>query len=322
MIRRALTWILGALVVALAGLWFLGPREPVDMTARFDVATLPDDLDAYFATREAVFDDITPGAEKHIRWAVEPGQRADWAVVYLHGFSATSRETHPLTDRIADAIGANVIYTRLAGHGRSGVALSGASVADWALDLDEALAVANRIAERILVIGVSTGATLAVAGFDEGRIADAFIAISPNFRIANPQAEVLTFPAARYWVPPLFGRERAFETLNDDHATWWTNSYPTSALFPMAALVKRAQRADVASISMPALFIFDDGDSVVDHRETRAVAAAWGGPATLAGVATREGDDPNRHVIAGDILSPGMTDDIAALISAWMRDLP
>ena len=321
MIRRALLWVLVAILLAGGFLWLFGPREPVDLTARFDAAQLPDDLDAYLATREAVFDDITPGAEKRIRWQGAPGQGTDWAIVYLHGFSATSRETHPLTDRLADAIGANVVYTRLAGHGRTGAALGGASVADWAIDLDEALAIADRIGDRTLVIGVSTGATLAVAGFDEGRGADAFIAVSPNFRIANPQAEVLTMPAARQWVPMLFGRERAFASLNDDHATWWTSRYPTTALFPMAALVKRAQVAGVEGFDIPALFVFDDADTVVDHRETRAVAARWGGPATIAEVKTGEGDDPGRHVIAGDILSPGMTDDIARLMTAWVRDL-
>ena len=322
MIRRALLWCLAALVLAVAILWLFGPREPVEMTARFDATAVPDDLDAWLATREGVFDDITPGAEKRIRWAGDAGQATDWSIVYLHGFSATSRETHPLTDRVAEALGANVFYTRLAGHGRGGDAMAGASVADWALDLDEALAIAERIGDRTLVIGVSTGATLAVAGLDTGRRADAFVAVSPNFRIANPQAAVLTLPAARAWVPALFGRERSFEAFNAEHETWWTTRYPTTALFPMAALVKRAAAAGVDDIDIPALFVFDPGDSVVDHRETRAVAARWGGPATIAEVTTGEGDDPNSHVIAGDILSPGMTDDIAALIVAWMRDLP
>lgn len=321
MIRRVLAWLVGLTAAAVAALWLWGPREPSDLPRAFEADAVGADVDAWLAAREGVFDDITEGVRKQVVWQGEPGKRAPWAIVYLHGFSATSMETRPLAERVATAIDANVFYTRLAGHGRDGAALAEASVADWAVDLDEALAIGRRIGERVMVIGVSTGATLAVAGLDQGRTFDALVAISPNFRLRNRAASLLTWPGVRVWGPRLFGAERAFETVNDDHARFWTTRYPVEALLPMGALVARARTAEVERFATPALFVFDPADRVVDHDETRALALRWGGEATVAEAETGTGDDPSAHVIAGDILSPGMTDDLAALIAAWAAEL-
>ncbi|MDD9978555.1 MAG: alpha/beta hydrolase, partial [Boseongicola sp.] len=145
--------------------------------------------------------------------------------------------------------------------------------------------------------------------------------ISPNFRVANPAAAVLTFPAARTWVPALFGADRSFEPMNEGHAKWWTTAYPSTALFPMAAIVKHAFEADYASVGTPALFLFADSDQVVDHRATREVASKWGGEVTIETVVPGAGDDPLHHVISGDILSPGMNDKTVDILLNWIEGL-
>ena len=306
-------------LAAVAALYAFGPREAVDLTPRFDAALIGDDPAAYLARREAVFTDIRPGAEKRIQWFGTPGTRTEVALVYLHGFSATSEEIRPVPDRVAGALGANIVFTRLAGHGRTGAAMAGPSVADWVFDLDEALAIADRIGERTIVMATSTGASLAVAAMAEGRLTgiDGIVMISPNFRIRNPAAAVLTLPAARYWAPPIFGESRSFETQNEAHARWWTTSYPTLALFPMAALVQAASAADHTALTTPALFLFADSDQVVDAAATRDVAEAWGGPVQIAAIQPGPDDDPYHHFIAGDILSPGQTDTVARIIADW-----
>ena len=117
------------------------------------------------------------------------------------------------------------------------------------------------------------------------------------------------------------GDERSFEPWNADHARYWTTSYPTSALFQMAAAVEAARSADHAAISTPALFHFTDADTVVDHSVTRQIAGAWGGPAGVNAVELTEGSDPDHHVIAGDILSPGMNDATVATFAEWISGL-
>ena len=319
-LRRMAIWLFLLVAVGPALLWGFLPREKIDATARFDIEAIGTDPEAYLAMREGAFDDITPGAEKSIRWVGEPGETSDIVLIYLHGFSATAEEIRPVPERLADEIGANLIFTRLAGHGRDGAAMVAGNVSDWMFDLDEALAIADRIGERTVLIGTSTGATLAILALAEGREAEGAILIAPNLKIANPLSAVLTFPAARSWVPPLFGRERSFEPQNEDHARYWTTTYPTEALFQMAALVEHVRGLDHAAIETPALFQFSDADTVVDHTATRAVAGAWGGPVTVNAVTLTPGDDSFNHVIAGDILSPGMTDSTVETFAGWIRD--
>jgi pimeloyl-ACP methyl ester carboxylesterase len=157
----------------------------------------------------------------------------------------------------------------------------------------------------------------------EGRAEKVFgiAMISPNFRIRNPTAGVLTLPGARLWVPPIFGRDRSFAPQNDRHALFWTTTYPTEALFQMAALVELARNLDVSKIAVPALFLFADTDQVVDHSVTRDVASRWGGPVRLMVVTPGPNDDPFHHVIAGDILSPGMNGEVRGVLVDWIGSL-
>lgn len=319
-----LTWLALALSLGVAGLWLFAPREPVAQTGRFDPAILGNDLDRYLAEREAAFADITPGTRKRVIWAGEPGVKTALSLLYVHGFSATSEEIRPVPDRLAEALGANLVFTRLQGHGRSGEAMAEASVPGWLHDLDEALHIARRAGDEIIVIATSTGATLTTIAAQDIAVFDGVkgqIFVSPNFAIKAPAAAILTWPGVHWWGPIVAGAERAFAPQNAGHETYWTTRYPTSALMPMAAAVAHARALDHGSIEHPLLVLFSDEDAVVSAEATREVAAAWGGPVTLAPVALTDGDDPYNHVIAGDILSPGMNETAIAIMLEWIGGL-
>jgi alpha-beta hydrolase superfamily lysophospholipase len=325
--RALLRW-LGRLLLAgavvIAALALFGPTEPVETDVTFDPAALGSDVDAYLAAAEARFDDITPGTQKRVVWAGAPGARTPLSVLYLHGFSATSEEVRPVPDRVADALGANLVFTRLTGHGRSGAAMAETSVGAWMRDVAEALAVARAVGEEVVVISTSTGSTLAtIAAADPALAQDirGHVFLSPNFGVNSPAAALLTWPLARHWVPLVAGRERSFPLVNDAHATYWTTTYPTVSVLPMAAAVKHARALELGAIAQPLLVMFSDADRVVSPDATRAVAIRWGGPVTRVLVTPGPGDDPYNHVLAGDILSPGQTDATVRTILDWVAGL-
>lgn len=324
--RRFGRW-LGRFLLALAaigvGVWVFGPYEPAPLTSRFDEAAIGADVDAYFKAQESRFDDIVPGTEKRVVWAGERGERRPIVVVYLHGFSATSEEIRPVPDRVAAALGANLVFTRLTGHGRTGEALAKARVTDWVQDTAEALAVARRIGDRVVILATSTGATLAVAAAADAptrRDLAAMVLVSPNFGINNPLAPLLTWPAARYWLPVLAGRERSFEPRSEAQARFWTTRYPSTAVFPLAALVRAARALDVPAIDVPALFWFSPDDAVVRADLSARVAEDWGGAVTVRHPELSAEDDIYAHVVMGDALSPGQTDHAIREITAWLKE--
>ncbi|MFN4157480.1 MAG: alpha/beta hydrolase [Gemmobacter sp.] len=296
----------------------------MDASLRFDATVLPQDLDGWLASRERVISDITPGAQKQIVWAGAPGARTPLAVIYIHGFSATLQEVRPLPDEVARGLGANLYFSRLAGHGRTGQALAEARPEDWMIDMAEALAIGRRIGERVLVIGTSTGATLASIALVDPAGAEGVagaVLISPNFRLASAAGAILDLPLARHWAPLVAGAERSFVPQSAEHARWWTTRYPTVALFPMATLMRHARGLDFGATRVPVLILQSDGDRVVDAAETARVASAWGAPARLVAPVMGDRDDPYSHVIAGDILSPGQTGPLVQAILDWAAGL-
>lgn len=320
-------WLAAGLALAFAALWVVAPPERVDTDVAFDGTAIPDDLDGWLAEREAGVPDLHPDNAKTVVWAGRPGRRTDLALVYVHGFSATLWETRPLADRIASDLGANLFYTRLTGHGRDGPAMAEATASAWIADMAEAMAVARRLGDRVVVIGTSTGGTLTAILALDPALADAredlagIVLISPNFRPSNPAAPLLSMPGASVAMPMAMGDTRTFLPRNAEHARRWTTSYPTVALLPMQAAVDHAASLDPGATDMPALFYFSPADAIIDTAVTEAVAARWGGATTVARIDLPPGDDPDAHVIAGDVLSPSHTPEAIGAIGQWIGGL-
>lgn len=323
-ILRGAGIVLIASVVVIAAVWAFAPRAPVDTAFPFKASQLGPDLDAYLAKEEARFSDITPGTQKRILWAGAKGAKTPWAVVYVHGYSATSEEIRPVPDQIAHALGANLFFTRLTGHGRGGSAMARATAGDWINDTAEALAIGKRIGDRVLVISTSTGGTLAAIAATDPRLApevNGIVFISPDFGINNPLAFLLNWPLVRFWGPWVAGREHSFTPLNARQARFWTTRYPTVSAVPLAALIRYAMKQDFTRTKVPALFIYTRADKVVLPKVTDRVVAAWGGAKKVINPVMGPHDDPSSHVIAGAIISPDQTAPTVARILGWAKTL-
>lgn len=326
--RVALRWLRRLLLSALAlaaVLLVTGPYEPVEVDTTFDRAQIKDGVTAYIVAREARHDDITPAHRMQVRWYGLDEVPTELAVVYFHGFSATSEDLRPVPQRVAEALRANLVLTRFTGHGRDGAALAQARAGDWISDAAEALAIAREVGHEVVIIATSTGGTLAaLAATDPEMRRDlkGIVLVSPNFGINSPLAWVLRLPAARYWLPLVAGPTWSVELRNPAQARHWTTSFPVTALLPVAALARHVAGLDFSAAAVPALFYYSDRDQVVDARATARVAAAWGGPVTRAEPDLGPGVDPLAHVIAGDILSPANTDAAVNLILGWIAGLP
>lgn len=319
----ALRWpalvLLGALLALT--LWLFVP--PVRPYAAQPVTpqSLPADLQAHVAARDASAGVVAPGAESALFW---DGTRRDIALVYLHGFSATPAEIRPVPELLAEALGANLYMPRLSGHGLDGQALADATVQDWVDDMAEALAIGQRLGEKVVLIGTSTGGTLAaLAALDPAFAAqiDALVLISPNFGLQDARARLLDLPLRHRLAPLIAGDELGFVPHNAAHGQFWTTRYPVSAVFALRDLQRFAAAQNYAAARVPALFLYAPDDSVVRPEAIRRVIGQWGGPAQAEVLNLGAGDDPSRHVLAGDILSPGMTAPVVALVTEWLSGL-
>ena len=306
------------------GVWVFGPLEPAKMDVGFDANVLGENLNSYLMVQEKKFNDITIGVQKRVIWADKVGKKTPLSIIYIHGFSATSEEIRPVPDQIASALKANLYYTRLTGHGRGPMAMAEPNVADWMSDMAEAIAIGRKIGQRIIVISTSTGSTLSAAAALNpvlSRDISGFIFISPNFGINSPFAKLLTWPAARWWVPLIAGKMRHSTPRNKQHSKFWTTTYPTIAAIPMAAIVKAVTEQDFSKVTIPALFYFSLEDKVVDPEATKNMTRKWGGRKKIINVTMTEQDDKYSHIVTGNIVSPNQTDYTVRETIKWISSL-
>ncbi len=284
---------------------------------------LPDNLDAYLAKQESRFDDITPGAEKRIIWANEIGLQTEYSIIYLHGFSATRQEIAPLCDLVAAHFGGNLFYTRLTGHGRGCDAMLDANLDNWLADAKEAYKIGQRLGKKLIIIGNSTGATLATwlaSKLADERELAGLILISPNFALQHPLTHFLDWPVIGGLLAKLvIGKYHHWQPDNELHARYWTSTYPSRALIPMMALVKLVKQLDKKKLQMPIQIIYSGDDQVISSSAIEQNFEQFGSLHKEL-ICYSDAEDPRQHILAGDILSPKATRPLVQRICKFIED--
>lgn len=309
------------LPLALAAAVLLWLATPARLQPAYGAVELPDDLDTWIATTERAAADrhgLIDGTEKRIRW-FSGRTRTRYSVVYFHGFSATRQETAPLAELVAEALGANLFETRLSGHGRHRDALTDVHAEDWLKDAAEALAIARQLGERTIIIGTSTGATLAAAMLGEKAMqaVDTIVMLSPNFAPRDGGAAWLTRPAGPLLAELVVGETRSWEPYNEAQGRYWSTSYPMSAAVEMMRLVDLANRRLPATIEQRLLLFYSPDDAVISPAAAVTVYEGTDAP-QKALLEIRDPGDPSHHVLAGDVLSASKTEQVVAQIVAFI----
>lgn len=315
---------IGLLCVILGLAFVFGPREPFEGEVTFNKASIGDDLDHYLQQSESQFSDIRDGLHKQIIWHEgKRGEQTDIAIVYLHGFSASLGEVRPVPDQVAKALGANLYYTRLKGHGRTPEAMAEANADDWLNDTAEALAIGARLGKKLIVMSTSTGSSLAaylhVHKPEWGDVIAGHVMISPNFGLADPSSALLSFPFARQFVPILLGPMRGSASSNALVQHTWTIPHATVALMPLARITKEADAAPLESIDVPILVFRSARDKTVSPKATASAVKRIGG--TVEEILVESSGHSNHHVLAGDAVSPDTNELVTNTAIEWAKRL-
>ena len=182
-------------IFALIVIYFLGPKPPKPVLNE----TLPtvasiDTLDAYITAMEAPYK-IKPNNEAKIIWADSSKTQTDYAIVYLHGFSASQMEGDPVHQNIAKQFNCNLYLARLAEHGIDTTEdLVNLTADQYWESAKLAFAIGKQIGKKVILMSTSTGGTLALQLAATYPEIAGLILYSPNIEVFNPAAPLLDNP--------------------------------------------------------------------------------------------------------------------------------
>jgi pimeloyl-ACP methyl ester carboxylesterase len=137
---------------------------------------------------------VKPGTEKKIFWTNEPGGKSEISLVFIHGFTSSRMPLSPILDEVAKKLNANIFYTRLKGHGQGPDGFIDVKTNDWIQDTREAGLIGKRIGNKVILVSMSTGGPLASYIYAEDPSYAGLIYLSPNFKPADPNAEMILWP--------------------------------------------------------------------------------------------------------------------------------
>ena len=313
-------WTALLILIALILLVMAGPRIETDL--EWSEVEIPDDVGAWLAENESALGNVQPGKEKEIVWAHSAGQRTPYAVVYLHGFSASRLEASPYPDSVSAALGANLHYARLAGHGRDNQAMGASTAGQWYQSAVEAIRVGEAIGDSLIIIGLSTGSTLAAAAALDpalNRKWKAQVWISPNFTVADSRSEMMLWPWGKTLLRLVQGDTYSWKAQNERHAAIGTQEYDSRVLLEVVSLTDTVRELPFQDMETPTLLIYSKHDRVVDPSVTESLYARM--TARKDSIVVQQALDQNMHVIVGDALGPQNTGPLARRTRQWLESL-
>ena len=291
----------------------------------------------------------TEGAAKSVTWATRGLRRpTEFSIVYIHGWAACRQEIAPTPQLLARALGANLYCHRLSGHGRRREESAPASSPDGDIllreatpgrlfrDALEALRVGRALGDRVILVGVSTGAALCtwLAATQAGDDVAALVLVSPCFGLGHPLYPLLKIPFAALRLLPavlcrplraaaialLLGRTKRVFQRGAEHARFNALVYPQAALLHLLDVLFSLERVDVARVAAPTFVALNERDPVIDVARAAALFHRLGcGSKQFYCCPVDEPDGGDPHVLASQMLSPASVDAIADAAILFVR---
>ena len=228
--------------------YFLGPKvEKPHLT--MDLPAMETDLiklQNRVYEREKVNTKIKANNESQILWYDSIPSKTEYSILYLHGWSASHEEGAPLHRELGQRYGANVYLPRLKGHGvQEEQAMLHLSATDYFESAKEALAIAKQIGKKVIVMGTSTGGTLALYLAQGDKDIAGLLLYSPNIRIYDPTAVLLSGPWGLEIAKTIMDSDFYESEADSLKQSYWTTKYRVEALTQLQALLDVTMKPEV-----------------------------------------------------------------------------
>ena len=306
---KFLKW-LGIILLVLIVVYFLGPK-PASPKYSNTLPAPPADLAAleqYIQNNESTHK-LKHDNEARIIWQNDSVKaKTEYAVVYLHGFSASQEEGDPIHKDFAKKMGCNLYLSRLDAHGVDTTEPLASFTAEGLWNsAKEAYAIGKQLGKKVILMSTSTGGTVALKLAAEYPEIAGLILLSPNIAINDPNAWLLNNPWGLQIAHMVTGKHRTVDDTSAIYAQYWNNRYVTKSLVQLEELLESTMKQSTfEKVKQPVLLLYyykdeDHQDDVVKVSAMKRMFSQLGTPENLK----RQVALPNtgNHVLGSPIKS-------------------
>jgi esterase/lipase len=280
-LKRFLTVVVLIMIIYLLGPQPSHPDYKTDLPV---VPTIAAGLENFIQQQESKHK-LKPDNEARIVWANDSvKQKTEYVIVYLHGFSASQEEGNPVHRKIAAQFGCNLYLSRLSEHGidTADALLNMTAESLWE-STKQAYAIGKQLGNKVILMGTSTGGTLALqlaAAYPE--IAG-LVLYSPNIAINDPNAWILNNPWGLQIARLVKGGD--YNTAKNNtgiYKQYWNKQYRLEATVQLEELLETSMNtATFGAVKQPTLTLYyfkdkDHQDDVVKVEPMKDMMAALG----------------------------------------------
>ena len=234
--------IIAALIAVLAIVYFFGPKPEAPIYNN-NLIQVPSDaaaLETYVASNEAKHK-VKPDNEARIVWANDSTKaKTPFVIVYLHGFSASQEEGNPVHRNIAKQFGCNMYLARLSEHGidTTDPLMNMTATSLWE-SAKEAYAIGKQLGDKVILMGTSTGCTVALELASNFEDVAGLVLYSPNIAINNPSAFLSNNPWGLQIARMVIGgKENIIKNKPDNYKKYWNDHYRLEAVVQLQELLE------------------------------------------------------------------------------------
>ena len=255
-----ITLIITAILIAA---YLAGPKFPKpQLSSRLPIVQIETaGFESYLKHQEAGLK-IKPDNESKIIWANDSlKNKTAYCLLYLHGFSACWYEGNPVNIDFAHRYGMNMYAPLLASHGID----TTEALIDMTPDrlyesAKEALVAAHSLGEKVILMGTSTGGTLALKLASEfPELMDGLLLLSPNVAINNPAAFLLSKPWGLQVAHSVYKGNYSVTNTNlaSEGCRYWNCKYRLEAIVYLQQLVEATMTKETfAKVDKPVFLAY------------------------------------------------------------------
>lgn len=256
---KFLKWF-GVFLLLLIIVYLFGPRPSTPKYSKElpAIPSQPQALEQFIRKHESL-QKLKPDNEARIIWFNDSlKQKTEYAIVYLHGFSASQEEGDPVHYQFAQKFGCNLYLSRLAEHGVDTPEAMATLTADkmWN-SAKEAYQIGKQLGNKVILMGTSTGGSLALKLAAEYPDVYALMLLSPNIAINDGAAWLLNDHWGLQIAHMIKGKYNTSSDTSAIYKQYWHSKYRMESAVQLEEFLETTMKSSVfEKVKQPVLLLY------------------------------------------------------------------